>query len=65
METELRHRSVPQANGLAAAKRDTLVINGDTADPQRLGPTKAKHGRAMQVLRGVSLFLYFFLSCVA
>ena len=70
METELRHRSVPQpqTNGLASNPvHKPLIVDGDThaAKLQGFRPPKPKHGREMQIFRGVSLFLYFFLSCIA
>ena len=68
MEAEIKHRAVPQANGVAGSPKDDLVktdIDAAATGPQKLRPLKAKHGRGMQILRGVSLFLYFFLSCIA
>lgn len=69
METELRHRGVPQSEeGIAlSSKSDLLTTNADTktTGPQVSTTRKPKHGRAMQFLRGVTLFLYFFVSCVA
>ena len=66
METELRHRGVPQANGLAAASpKGDLLATDATPAPKGLIARKPKHGRAMQFLRGLTLFIYFFVSCVA
>lgn len=65
METELRRRGAPQTNGTAAPTIELPPAKPESAASQNPFADRVKHGKAMQILRGVSLGLYFFVSCVA
>lgn len=65
METELRRRGAPQTNGTAAPTIELPAARPESAATRNPFADRVKHGKAMQILRGVSLALYFFLSCVA
>lgn len=74
MEADLRHRDVAKPGGLNGVPAGDETSNTEakvipaaaTSKPRSArASTEVKHGRAMQIVRGASLFLYFFLSCIA